>query len=135
MRALMLVMSLIIALAAPAWADDDVAAAQSAIRGQVEAISHDDGETAYGYASPRIQSLFGDPDTFMAMVRSGYAPLYRHKSFDFGEGRAEDGVIIQQAHIVDADGVPWDALYTLERQPDGSMKITGCSLVKTGQGV
>jgi hypothetical protein len=26
--------------------------------------------------------------------------------------------------------VPWEALYTLERQPDGSIKISGCVLVK-----
>jgi len=26
-------------------------------------------------------------------------------------------------------------MYTLEQQPDGSLKITGCSLLKTGQAV
>jgi hypothetical protein len=26
-------------------------------------------------------------------------------------------------------------LYTLEQQPDGSLKITGCSLLKAGQAV
>jgi len=27
------------------------------------------------------------------------------------------------------------ALYTLEQEPDGSLKISGCMLIKTGQGV
>ncbi len=38
-------------------------------------------------------------------------------------------------HIVDADGEAWDAMYTLEQEPDGSFKITGCSLLKAGQSV
>ena len=37
--------------------------------------------------------------------------------------------------IIDADGNAWEALYTLEQQPDGSLKITGCSLIKAGQNV
>jgi hypothetical protein len=46
-----------------------------------------------------------------------------------------DGIIAQKVDIVDADGVAWEALYTLQRQPDGSLKITGCSLLKAGQAV
>ena len=45
-----------------------------------------------------------------------------------------DGRIAQQVHIVDLEGVPWEALYTLESGPDGSLKITGCVLIKVGQG-
>jgi hypothetical protein len=37
-----------------------------------------------------------------------------HKSFEFGETRAADGKIAQRVHILDIDGVPWEALYTLE---------------------
>ena len=51
------------------------------------------------------------------------------------DGRAADGQIALKVHIVDSDGVPWEAIYTLERQSDGSLKITGCMLLKTGQGV
>jgi hypothetical protein len=31
--------------------------------------------------------------------------------------------------------VPWEALYTLELEPDGNVRISGCVLLKTGQGV
>jgi hypothetical protein len=89
--------------------------------------------TCRGGWRPAIQSLFPQPDIFMAMVRGSYAPVYRHKRFEFGEARASDGQIAQRVHIVDADGVPWEALYTLEQQPDGSLKITGCMLLKAGQ--
>lgn len=133
MRPLALLLAFLIGLAAPARAADDVAAAQGVIRSQVEAFSHDDAAAAYSYAAPAIQNLFPQPDIFMAMVRGSYAPVYRHKSFEFGEARASDGQIAQRVHIVDADGVPWEALYTLELQPDGSLKITGCTLLKAGQ--
>ncbi|MGY2437830.1 DUF4864 domain-containing protein [Escherichia coli] len=36
----------------------------------------------------------------------------------------------QLVYITDADGVAWEALYTLETQPDGSLKITGCTIRK-----
>jgi hypothetical protein len=69
----------------------------------------------------------------MSMVRQSYAPVYRHKSFEFGEARASGGTIAQRVHIIDADGVPWEALYTLELQPDGSVRISGCVLLRAGQ--
>jgi len=136
MRALLLLAAVLIGLSAPARAaDDDVTAAQGVIRSQVEALGRDDAAAAYSYAAPAIQEIFPQADFFMAMVRGSYPPVYRHKSFEFGEARAADGRIAQRVHIVDPDGVPWEALYTLERQPDGSLKITGCSLLKAGQGV
>jgi hypothetical protein len=74
--------------------------------------------------------MFPQAETFMSMARKSYAPVYRHKSFEFGEARISDGKIAQEVHIIDADGAAWEALYTLEQQPDGSVKITGCVLVK-----
>jgi Domain of unknown function (DUF4864) len=133
MRVFVLLAAVLISLAAPARAADEVAAAQGVIRAQADAFSRDDAAAAYSYAAPAIQNLFPQPDIFMAMVRGSYAPVYRHKSFEFGEARASDGRIAQRVHIVDADGVPWEALYTLEQQADGSLKITGCTLLKAGQ--
>ncbi len=135
MRALLLLAVVLISLAAPARAADDVAAAQGVIRSQLEAFSRDDAAAAYSYAAPAIQEIFPQAEIFMSMVRNSYAPVYRHKSFDFGEARVSDGTIAQRVHIVDADGIPWEALYTLELQPDGSVKITGCVLLKRGQAV
>ena len=135
MRALFMLAILLLTLAAPARAADGVAAAQGVIRSQVEAFSRDDAAAAYSYAAPAIQEIFPQADIFMSMVRNSYAPVYRHKSFDFGEARVSDGTIAQRVHIVDADGIPWEALYTLELQPDGSVKITGCVLLTAGQPV
>ena len=133
MRVLFLLAIVFLSLAAPTRAADDVAAAQGVIRSQVEAFSRDDAAAAYSHAAPAIQEIFPRADIFMSMVRNSYAPIYRHKSFDFGETRVSDGTIAQRVHIVDADGIPWEALYTLELQPDGSVKITGCVLLRAGQ--
>ena len=132
MRALVLVIAFLIGLASPSRADD-VATAQSVIRAQEQAFGRDDAAAAYSHAAPEIKQLFPQADIFLQMVQQAYPPVYRHKSFEFGEARAFDGKIAQRVHIIDADGVPWEALYTLEQQPDGSVKITGCVLLKAGQ--
>jgi len=114
---------------------DDVAAAQGIIRAQEQAFVRDDATAAYSYAAPAIKEIFPAPDIFMSMVQNGYAPVYRHKSFEFGDSKTEGNWIAQRVHIVDANGEAWEALYTLEQQADGSYKITGCSLLKAGQEV
>jgi len=133
MRTFVFFAALLIGLASPARAADDIAAAQGVIRAQEQAFSRDDAAAAYSYAAPAIQEIFPQADIFMSMVRGSYAPVYRHRSFEFGEARIAAGKIAQRVHIIDGDGVAWEALYTLERQPDGSLKITGCSLLKAGQ--
>ena len=104
MRAFILLCAFLVALASPACAADDVAAAQSVIRSQEQAFSRDDAAAAYSYAAPGIKGIFPRAEIFMSMVQQGYAPVYRHKSFEFGEARMEDGMIAQRVHIVDANG-------------------------------
>ena len=135
MRAFAVLVTFLIGFTVPVHAADDVASAQSVIRSQVEALGRDDAAAAYSYAAPAIKDVFPQADVFMDMVRQSYAPVYRHKSFEFGEARAADGKIAQRVHIIDAEGVPWEALYTLELEPDGSIKISGCVLLKAGQPV
>jgi hypothetical protein len=130
----LLVALMIILGAAPACAAD-VTAAQGVIRAQEQAFARDDAAAAYSHAAPAIREIFPAPDIFMSMVQNGYAPVYRHKSFEFGESRSEGNWISQHVHIIDANGEAWEALYTLEQQADGSYKITGCSLLKVGREV
>jgi hypothetical protein len=135
MRIAALLVALMITLGAtPAFAGD-VTAAQGVIRAQEQAFARDDANAAYSQAAPAIREIFPAPDIFMSMVQNGYAPVYRHKSFEFGESKSEGSSIAQRVHIVDANGEAWEALYTLEQQSDGSYKITGCSLLKAGQAV
>jgi len=80
MRVLFLLAALLISIAAPARAADDVAAAQGVIRAQMESFSRDDAAAAYSHAAPAIREIFPQADIFMSMVRNSYAPVYRHKS-------------------------------------------------------
>ncbi|PJG55522.1 DUF4864 domain-containing protein [Bradyrhizobium forestalis] len=135
MRIAALLVALIVACSHASAFAGDVATAQSVIRAQEQAFVRDDATAAYSYAAPAIKEIFPAPDIFMSMVQNGYAPVYRHKSFEFGESKTDGGWIAQRVHIIDANGEAWEALYTLEQQGDGSYKITGCSLLKAGQSV
>ena len=134
MRAIAFALVFLFGLAASAVADD-VAAAQGVIQAQEQAFSRGDAAAAYSHAAPEIKQLFPQADIFMQMVQQAYPPIHRHKSFEFGEARAAGGRIAQRVHIVDDNGEAWEAMYTLEQQSDGSLKITGCSLLKAGQAV
>jgi Domain of unknown function (DUF4864) len=118
--------------AAPAWAAETTPPeARALIERQLDAFAHDDAEGAYSLAAPGIQAIFPDSDTFMAMVREKYAPVYHHRSVEFG-AFAEDGDKIEQSlTIVDADNNVWSAIYYLARQPDGTWRTNGCVLIKS----
>ncbi len=130
MRTLLLMIAFVAGSATLAFAAEDITAAQSVIQSQEEAFSRDDAAAAYAFAAPSIKSWYRTPEIFMSMVRNGYAPVYRHRSFEFGEATILEGKIMQQVHIIDADGVAWEALYTLEQQSDGTLKISSCVLSK-----
>jgi uncharacterized protein DUF4864 len=132
MRTVVLLAALLISFALPAGATD-VTAAQKVIRAQEQAFARNDAAAAYSYAAPAIQEIFPDAEIFMQMVQQSYTPVYRHQSFEFGEAKVSDGYVAQRVQIVDENGEAWEALYTLEEQPDGSLRITGCSLLKAGQ--
>ena len=105
--------------------------ARALIEQQLDAFARDDAEGAYALATPGIKAIFTDSETFMAMVRQGYAPVYRHRSVEFGTF-VEDGDKIEQSlTIVDEDNNVWNAIYYLERQPDGTWRTNGCLLTKS----
>jgi hypothetical protein len=120
----------LLAFSTPAAAQDG-AAIQSTIRSQLEAFKADNGDAAYSYAAPNVKRIFPTVDAFMAMVKQAYQPVYRPRSYSFGQLETKGGTLTQRVEIVGPDGDYWTALYSLERQPDGSWRITGCSLVKS----
>jgi hypothetical protein len=118
-------------LRAQSVSDAEAAEFQRIITGQLNAFSADDGAATYGFAAPNIQRLFPTPEVFMSMVQKGYAPVYRRQSYAFGRiGSEMGGQPTQHVTIIDANGKAWTALYAMQRQPDGSWKISGCSLVE-----
>ena len=107
----------------------DIRSAQSTIDSQLKAFLADDGARAYGFAAPNIQTMFPTPDAFMGMVTKGYAPVRRPESYSFGKSEQMGANrIVQQVLLTGPDGKAYEAVYTLELQPDGVWRITGCSL-------
>lgn len=124
---------LVLVLAGPAVAADESerAAARAVIAKQEQALGRDDAQTAYEQAAPGIRDLFPNADLFIGMVRNQYPPVYRHRSFVFGQAwDTGDAALVQSVAIQDAYGVDWTAEYSLARDADGQWRITGCRLIK-----
>ncbi len=116
---------------APAWSQPSEAdgnAIVSVIQSQLEAFQGDRAVEAFGYASPGIQAMFQTPDRFMQMVRTGYGAVYRPREVQFLDLIVERGELAQRVLFVGPDGVPVIAHYYMERQPDGSWRISGVTL-------
>jgi ketosteroid isomerase-like protein len=124
-----------------AWAQEpasDIGAAdrgkiRAVIGDQIAAFRRDDAATAFSFAAPNIQAMFGSAERFLQMVRDGYAPVYRPSDVAFGELVRIDGKLTQLVQVVGPDGAPRTALYFMEQQADGTWRIGGCVLT-TGQG-
>ena len=115
--------------ALPAWADD-ASDAQAVISAQLGALRASDAAGAYGFAAPNIQRIFPSADIFMTMVQRGYPAVADARNVAFGPSKPEGVGLRQEVFLSDPQGQSWIATYTLERQPDGSMKITGCQMRK-----
>ena len=120
---------LLMLTAASSAGEAEVKAAQSTIESQLKAFLADDGALAYSYAAPGIKQIFPTVDSFMGMVTNGYQPVRRPQAYEFGKfEEMGPGKFVQQVLIVGPDGKDYEAVYTIERQPDGRFLITGCSL-------
>ena len=106
------------------------------ISGQIEAFQRDDGAAAYGYASPTIQGLFPDIDRFMAMVRQRLPAGLPAEVGDLRPVVEDSAGPEQRVFVTGPDGRNWVAVYSLQKQPDGSWRINGCMLVEdTGESI
>ncbi len=126
-----------VAFAATLWVstvsahESTAARSQAIIERQFEAFARDDAEAAYALADPAIKQMFVDADHFLAMVRDRYAPVYRHRSVEFGDFAELGDEASLKATLVDNDNVVWTALYSLKREANGDWLISGCVLVKS----
>ena len=104
---------------------------QRIITAQVSAFQADDGPTAYSYAAPVVRNIFPTPEIFMSMVKRGYSPVYRPQAFSFTEALIDPlGRPAQKMRVVGPDGKTYEALYSMEKQPDGTWRISGCTLLE-----
>jgi hypothetical protein len=131
LRAVLAVAAL--ALAPIAWAQAAPEAIRSVIGAQIEAMRADDFATAFGFASPGIQRLFGTPERFERMVREGYPMVRQPRDVRFleavpGPGRTVQGVLVTDGagvpHVLDYEMVPLDGGWRIDgvrlRQPEAA---------------
>lgn len=129
-RTVMALLALPALLSVSAFAGEaEIKSAQSTIDSQLKAFLADDGSLAYSYAAPNIKRIFPSVEIFMGMVESGYRPVRKPRNYSFGKSEEMGATtIIQQVMILGPDGKDYEAVYTLELQPDGVYRITGVSL-------
>lgn len=126
MRRLLLALSLSVGLTSGAFAQN--AEIEANIAAQIQAFKADDFATAFTFASPNIQRLFGNPDNFGAMVRNGYPMVWRPADVRFLELREISGTLWQKVMITDGDGRVHVLDYQMIRQ-DAGWKINGVQLL------
>ncbi len=126
MRRLLLAVSLSAGLASGTFAQSDEIEAN--ISAQIQAFKADDFATAFTFASPNIQRLFGDPENFGIMVRRGYPMVWRPADVRFLELREISGALWQKVMITDGDGRVHLLDYQMIQQENG-WKINGVQLL------
>ena len=104
-------------------------AIEGTIRDQLNAFRADDFETAFGFASPGIRSMFGTSENFGAMVRQGYPMVYRPGEVRFLDLREVAGELRQKVMIRDASGAIHLLDYEMVEGPDG-WRIDGVQLLQ-----
>jgi hypothetical protein len=115
----------------PQVPEADAKAIEAVIRAQLAAFARDDAGKAFSYASPGIRQMFGKPETFLAMVRTGYPVVYRPAAVAFLKPSGGGADAIQPVRMTDAEGTLWIAIYLMQRQADGSWLTNGCRLQRS----
>ncbi|WP_196158409.1 DUF4864 domain-containing protein [Reinekea sp. G2M2-21] len=101
---------------------------QGVITAQLTAFLNNDASGAWLHAHPSIQVLFGNPESFMAMVDQGYSPMKHFVQLDFLKLVQVDDMWLQTVRLLDDKGDRYDLLYALIETQPGLFQIAGVSL-------
>ena len=102
---------------------------EGTISNQIEAFRADDFDTAFTFASPMIQGMFGSPDNFGQRVRNGYPMVWRPDEFRFLELREIAGNLWQKVFIRDGAGTIHILDYQMIRG-EGGWRINGVQVLR-----
>ncbi|QHQ35468.1 DUF4864 domain-containing protein [Algicella marina] len=97
---------------------------EAVIDSQFDAFRDDDFARAFDYASPMIRGMFGSPERFGQMVRTGYPMVWRPKSVSFLCLTELDGQFFQSIQIVDLNGQRHSIDYEMI-ETEGEWRING----------
>ncbi len=120
------VLTMLLLAAFPAFAQEEPI--QQTINSQLEALQADDFATAFSFASPTIQGLFGTAENFGAMVRNAYPMVYRPADIQMLELREIAGNLYQRVLVTDANGRGFMLDYQMIETTEG-WRIDGVDLL------
>ena len=130
MRMGLRILALVLSLSAPLAAQDGgQSAIEGTIQSQIDAFKRDDFTTAFTFASPNIQGLFGTPENFGAMVRNGYPMVWRPADVQFLELETIQGALWQRVLIQDSAGRFHMLAYQMIEGADG-WRINGVQILQ-----
>ena len=114
-----------LALVVPLRAEDASTAVatpwQDVITSQIQAFRDHDAPTAFSHAGIGFQATFPNAETFfIAIIRSGYAPIMESRSHSFGEYKLiGDMGVVQQVRFIGNDQKLYEAVYQLTEESGG----------------
>jgi hypothetical protein len=123
MRALAIALTL---LAGAAQADES--AIQGVIDRQLDAFRADDFATAFTFAAPTIQGMFGTPGNFGRMVMQGYPMVWRPATVEYLGAEPSARGWSQDVLVTDAAGRLHKLRYMMV-ETDAGWKIAGVQLL------
>lgn len=111
----------------PAYAQEK--SIEDVISSQIDAFGARDTDTAFSYASPNIQSLFGTPEAFGAMVQNGYPMVQNPAELEYVDQITNGSYTLQRLRIQDQTGTDhWFAYEMIVI--DGKWRINGVYRIK-----
>jgi len=102
---------------------------QAVIQSQTDAFSTGNVFTAWTFASPSIQQMFGSVQIFSDMVERGYPMVWNPGEVTFLGLRQQGARMVQQVQIVDATGRGHVLDYEMV-QIDGAWRISGVTILR-----
>lgn len=103
---------------------------RAVIEAQLEAFKQGDAPKAFSYATPTIQSFFGNADTFMQMVRDGYDVVLKPASVRFVKFQSDGSSALHAVQMIDRQKTLWNVYYVLQKHTDGCWRIASCETEK-----
>jgi Domain of unknown function (DUF4864) len=101
------------------------------IQAQLDAFADDDADTAFALATPGIRATLGKSERLLQLVRDAYPMVYRASSVAYFKGEESEGTVLQLVRITDPNAKTWLAIFSLEKQPDATYRISGCLVTES----
>ncbi len=106
---------------------------RAVISAQIEAFQANDLDTAFSFAAPTIQKMFGTAKRFGQMVRSSYPMVWRPSDVRFGSFVVEGEKQVQTVYLTDNTGSVFVASYVM-LATDTGWQIGGVFVKQAGVG-